>query len=196
MKRLLPAVGVAVACAFSAARAQDCAANVPEPRAGWTRIEVAPSADSALQPVVRLVCQGCKPEVTIILSAGPAPPSLIRVPIDDKAGLDWAKAVVDDEAQQAALLESVLSAERRASSGCIVEGRVNGVAELGGMGMIGTAFRAECRPQPGKLSGEYYSGYDGRCVYQARIVWPGGEGLDAGTGSRVVHLLRTVRWAP
>jgi hypothetical protein len=47
---------------------------------------------------------------------------------------------------------------------------VTGVAEIGNLGMIGTAIRAACA-QNVTLSGEFYSGYDGACQYQVQLVW-------------------------
>jgi hypothetical protein len=88
-----------------------------------------------------LVCRGCQPEVSMLLTAGPASSNM---PLGDKTGMDWARAVYADPANREGL--------RRARW----HGR--------------HGIRGACA-QDATLSGEFYSGYDGACQYQVQVVW-------------------------
>jgi len=104
----------------------------------------------------------------MLLSAGPAPTNM---PLGNRTGLDWARAVYADPGSREGLLQSVLRSEFSTSPGCRLEGGVTGVAEIGNLGMVGTAIRAACAQNTVTLSGEFYSGYDGACLYQVQVVW-------------------------
>lgn len=131
----------------------------------------------------------------MMLTAGPASPALQALPIGRKVGMEWARAVVDDPANREGFRESVLRSELRSSPGCRLQGTVTGVAEVGNMGMVGTALQAECARAPTKLSGEFYSGYDGACQYQVQIVWwPGVVPLSPEGRAAVRELLKTIRF--
>ena len=70
---------------------------------------------------------------------------------------------------------------------------MTGVAEIGNLGMIGTAIRATCAENV-TLSGEFYSGYDGACQYQVQLVWgPGIVELSPQARETVRKLLTSVR---
>ena len=125
----------------------------------------------------------------MLLTAGPASPALQTMPvIGKKSGMDWAKAVVEDPANREGFRESVLRSELRSSPGCSLQGTVTGVAEIGNMGAIGTAIQAECAQAPTKLSGEFYSAYDGTCEYQVQLV--GSAEGPAGAAQRLSVPLR------
>ncbi len=132
----------------------------------------------------------------MLLTAGPASPALQTMPvIGRKTSMDWAKAVVEDPANREGLRESVLRSELRSSPGCRLQGAVTGVTEVGNMGMVGTAVRGECLQGSVKLSGEFYSGYDGTCEYQVQLVWGPGFVPLSPEGRAAVHaILKTVRF--
>ena len=107
--------------------------------------------------------------------------------------MDWARAVYADPANREGFRRSVLRSELRASPGCGLEGAVTGVAEIGNLGMIGTAIRAACAENI-TLSGEFYSGYDGACQYQVQLVWgPANAELLPQARETVRKLLSSVR---
>ena len=106
--------------------------------------------------------------------------------------MDWARAVYADPANREGFRRSVLRSELRSSPGCQLEGAVTGVAEIGNLGMIGTAIRAACA-QNLTLSGEFYSGYDGACQYQVQLVWgPANTELSPQARETARKLLRSV----
>jgi hypothetical protein len=63
----------------------------------------------------QLVCRGCQPEGSMLLTAGPASPNM---PLGDRTGMDWARAVYADPANREGFRRSVLRSELRASPGC------------------------------------------------------------------------------
>lgn len=155
----------------STAMAQACVATVQSPDAAWA---AAPSDDShpnaALRLVSHLTCHGCQPVVSVLVAAGRASPSM---PLADKTGMDWARAVYDDPANREGLRRSVLRSELRSSPGCRLDGTVSGATEIGNLGMVGMDIRAACAENV-TLSGEFYSGYDGACLYQVQVAWGSG----------------------
>jgi len=162
------ATAVALLAWSAAATAQDCIATV-QPDVAWgARPDDSSHPHAALKIMSRLVCRGCQPEVSMLLSAGPAPTNM---PLGNRTGLDWARAVYADPGSREGLLQSVLRSEFSTSPGCRLEGGVTGVAEIGNLGMVGTAIRAACAQNTVTLSGEFYSGYDGACLYQVQVVW-------------------------
>ena len=104
----------------------------------------------------------------MLLSAGPAPANM---PLGNRAGMDWARAVSADPGSREGLQQSVLRSDLSSSPGCRLEGGVTGVAEIGNLGMVGTAIRAACAQNTVTASGEFYSGYDGACLYQVQVMW-------------------------
>ena len=192
---MMRASGLATAVALlawsAAATAQDCIATV-QPDVAWgARPDDSSHPHAALKIMSRLVCRGCQPEVSMLLSAGPAPTNM---PLGNRTGLDWARAVYADPGSREGLLQSVLRSEFSTSPGCRLEGGVTGVAEIGNLGMIGTAIRAAC-PQNVTLSGEFYSGYDGACQYQVQLVWgPANTELSPQARATVGKLLKSVRF--
>ena len=106
--------------------------------------------------------------------------------------MDWARAVYADPSNREGFRRSVLRSELRSSPGCGLEGAVTGVAEIGNLGMIGTAIRATCAENV-TLSGEFYSGYDGVCQYQVQLMWgPANTELSQRTRETVRKLLTSV----
>lgn len=180
------------------AQGQQCTASAQAPDATWSAAPPgATTRDHAgFAIMTHLRCLGCKPEVSMLLTAGPASPALQTMPvIGKKSGMDWAKAVVEDPANREGFRESVLRSELRSSPGCRLQGTVTGVAEIGNMGAIGTAIQAECAQAPTKLSGEFYSAYDGTCEYQVQLVWgPGFVPLSPEGRAALTALLKTVRF--
>ena len=169
MVRAASLVAVAGMLAWStAATAQTCIATV-QPDVAWG---ASPNDNSlphaALKIMSHLTCRGCQPEVSMLLTAGPASPNM---PLGERTGMDWARAVYADPGSLDGLLQSVLRSELRSSPGCRLEGGVTGVAEIGNLGMVGTAIRAACAQSTVTLSGEFYSGYDGACLYQVQVMW-------------------------
>jgi hypothetical protein len=151
--------------------AQECVATVQSPDPAWGATPSDGShPNAALRLVSHLICRGCRPVVSVLLAAGRASPNM---PLADKTGMDWARAVHDDPANREGLRRSVLRSELRSSPGCRLDGEVTGVAEIGNLGMVGMAIRAACG-QDVTMSGEFYSGYDGACVYQVQVVWGSG----------------------
>lgn len=170
--------------------AQHCVVTV-QPDIAWG---ASPNDNShpsaALRIMSHLVCRGCQPEVSMLLTTGPASPN---TPLGDKTGMDWARAVYADPGSREGLLQSVLRSELRSSPGCRLEGGVTGVAEIGNLGMVGTAIRAACAQNNVTLSGEFYSGYDGVCLYQVQVVWgPANAELSPQARETVRKLLRSV----
>ncbi len=191
------AVSIAFLGWATAALGQECIASAQAPDATWSAAPPSPVTlpDARLKIMTHLHCLGCKPEVSMLLTAGPASPALQTMPIGRKVGTDWARAVVEDPANREGLRESVLRSELRSSPGCRLQGAVTGVAEVGNMGMVGTALQAECAQAPTKLSGEFYSGYDGTCEYQVQLVWGPGFVPLSPEGRAAVHaILKTVRF--
>jgi hypothetical protein len=170
--------------------AQECIATA-QPDVAWgARPSDNSHPNSAFKIMSHLVCRSCQPEVSMLLTVGPASPNM---PLGDKTGMDWARAVYADPANREGFRRSVLHSELRASPGCGLEGAVTGVAEIGNLGMIGTAIRATC-PQNVTLSGEFYSGYDGACQYQVQLVWgPANTELSLQARETVRKLLTSVR---
>ena len=192
MVRASGSAAVAGLLAWSAAAtAQECVATV-QPDVAWgARPSDNSHPNSAFKIMGHLVCRGCQPEVSMLLTAGPASPNM---PQGDKTGMDWARAVYADPANREGFRRSVLRSELRASPGCGLEGAVTGVAEIGNLGMIGTAIRAACA-QNVTLSGEFYSGYDGACQYQVQVVWgPANTELAPQARETVRKLLRSVHF--
>jgi len=63
------------------------------------------------------------------------------------------------------------------------------------MGTVATAIQAECAQGSVKLSGEFYSAYDGTCEYQVQLVWgPGFVPLSPEGRAALTELLKTVRF--
>jgi hypothetical protein len=173
------------------ATAQECAATVQPDIAWGARPDDSSRPHAALTIMSRLVCRGCQPEVSMLLSAGPAP---VSMPLRDRTGIDWAGAVYADPGSREGLLQSVLRSELSSSPGCRLEGAVTGVAEIGNLGMVGTVIRAACAQNTVTLSGEFYSGYDGACLYQIQVVWgPANTELSPQARETVRKLLRSVR---
>jgi hypothetical protein len=193
MVRAAGSGAVAALLAWSTmATAQDCIATV-QPDVAWgARPDDSSHPHAAPKIMSRLVCRGCQPEVTMVLWAGPAPANM---PVGDRTGMDWARAVHADPANREGLLQSVLRSALSSSPGCRLEGGVTGVAEIGNLGMVGTAIRAACAPNNATLSGEFYSGYDGACLYQVQVAWaPAGTELSPQARETVRKLLRSVRF--
>jgi hypothetical protein len=170
--------------------AQACVATM-QPDVAWgARPSDNSHPNSAFKIMGQLVCRGCQPEVSMLLTAGPASPNM---PLGDRTGMDWARAVYADPANREGFRRSVLRSELRSSPGCQLEGVVTGVAQIGNLGMIGTAIRAAC-PQNVTLSGEFYSGYDGACQYQVQLVWgPANTELSSQARETVRKLLTSAR---
>lgn len=178
------------------ARAQDCIASAQAPDAVWTAAPFNAAGGAPLKIMTHLRCLGCKPEVSMQLSAGPAQPALKNMPVlGQKAGIEWARAVVEDPAQREGFRESVMRSELHTSPGCRIEGRVSGVTEIGGFGLVVTDMQAECQQPPTPLSAEFYSGYDGQCMYQVQLVWgPGLVPLSPEGRSAVLALFKSLRF--
>ena len=191
MARASGLAAVAGMLAWSAtATAQECIATV-QPDVAWgARPSDSSHPNSAFKIMSQLVCRGCQPEVSMLLTAGPASPNM---PLGDRTGMEWARAVYADPANREGFRRSVLRSELRSSPGCGLEGVVTGVAEIGNLGMIGTAIRATCAENV-TLSGEFYSGYDGACQYQVQLVWgPANAELSPQARETVRKLLSSVR---
>ena len=173
------------------ATAQECIATVHPDVAWGARPSDNSHPNAALKIMSHVVCRGCQPEVSMLLAAGPASPNM---PLGDRTGMDWARAVYADPPNREGFRRSVLRSELRSSPGCQLEGAVTGVAEIGTLGMIGTAIRAACAPNNVTLSGEFYSGYDGACQYQVQLVWgPANTELSPQARETVGKLLSSVR---
>ena len=186
------AVSAALLAWSATATAQDCVATV-QPDVAWgARPDDGSLPHAALKIMSRLVCRGCQPEVSMLLTAGPASANM---PLGDKTGMDWARAVYADPGSREGLLQSVLRSEVSTSPGCRLEGGVTGVAEIGNLGMVGTAIRAACAQNTVTLSGEFYSGYDGACLYQVQVLWgPANAELSPQARETVRKLLRSVHF--
>ena len=132
----------------------------------------------------------------MLLTAGPASPALKTMPvIGQKTGIEWARAVAEDPAQREGFLQSVLRSELHSSPGCRLQGRVGGVTEIGGFGLIRTDIQAECAQQPTLLSAEFYSGYDGQCMYRVQLIWgPGFVALSPEGREAVQSLFKSIRF--
>ena len=169
----LAALFAALLIGSSGAVAQECTASAQAPDGVWTTAPNGNTLSSApLQIMTHLRCLGCKPEVAMLLTAGPASPALktMRV-IGQKTGIEWARAVAEDPAQREGFLQSVLRSELNSSPGCRLQGQVGGITEIGGFGLIRIDIHAECVQQPTLLSAEFYSAYDGQCMYQVQLIW-------------------------
>lgn len=177
------------------AAAQDCTASMQGPDALWASVPIDSAQPGApLKTLGHLRCLGCGLDLSVQLAAGPAAPALRSMPIGRLSGRAWAQAVVDDPAQREGFLQSVLRSESRTSPGCTLRGRVAGIAELGGFGLIRTEIQAECASQPALLAGEFYSGYDGQCQYQLQAIWgPGFQALSPQGRYALQSLLSSVR---
>lgn len=173
------------------ATAQECVASVQPDIAWGARPSDNSHPNAALKIMSHLVCRGCQPEVSMLLTAGPASPNM---PLGDRTGMNWARAVYADPANQEGFRRSVLRSELSSSPGCQLDGAVTGVAEIGNLGMIGTSIRATCAPNT-TLSGEFYSGYDGACLYQVQLVWaPGGVELSPQSREAARKLMGSIRF--
>ena len=174
------------------ATAQDCVATVQPDIAWGARHDDSSHPHAALKIMSRLVCRGCQPEVSMLLAAGPAPSNM---PLANRTGIDWARAVYADAGSREGLLQSVLRSELGSSPGCRLEGGVTGVAEIGNLGMVRTAIRAACAQNTVTLSGEFYSGYDGACLYRVQLVWgPADTELSPQAREAARKLLQSIRF--
>ena len=172
--------------------AQDCVATVQPDIAWGARPDDSSHPHAALKIMSHLTCRGCQPEVSMLLSAGPAPANM---PLGNRTGLDWARAVYADAGSREGLLQSVLRSELSTSPGCRLEGGVTGVAEIGNLGMVSTAIRAACSQNTVTASGEFYSGYDGACLYQVQVMWgPANAELSPKARETVRKLLGSIRF--
>src|SRR5512139_367115 len=97
---------------FADATAQDCVATVRPDVAWGARPSDNSHPNAALRIMGHLVCRGCQPEVSMLLTAGPAAPNM---PLGDRTGMDWARAVYADPANREGLRQSVLRSELRSS---------------------------------------------------------------------------------
>jgi hypothetical protein len=174
----------------TAAGAQPCVATAQSPDVTWGATPDDNShPNSVFKIMSHLICRGCQPEVSMLLTAGPAPANM---PLGDRTGTDWARSVYADPANREGLRRSVLRSELRSSPGCRMEGQVTGVAEIGNLGMVGMAIHAACG-QSIALSGEFYLGYDGACRYQVQLVWGAGVAeLSPQTRDAVRKLLKSI----
>lgn len=175
--------------------APDCTVVGPAPDALWA---VAPVEDkqpnAPLKVISHLRCLGCGMDLSMLLTAGPVSPAFRSLPIGQKSGRLWAEVVVADPAQREDFLRSVLRSETRSSPGCSLRGRVDGIAQVGNLGMIRTEIHADCAQQPAMLTGEFYSGYDAGCLYQVQFVWgPGFQALSPQGRYAIQSLLSSVR---
>jgi hypothetical protein len=175
-----------------AALSQTCAATVPSHSAQWVPApEARSSPDAALRIMTHLRCLSCAPQVSMALTAGPAPRDM---PLGQKTGRDWAQAVYDDPANREGLRRSVLRSALHSAPGCRMQGGVTGVAQIGNLGMVGTRIAAECAGGY-VAAGELYSGYDGACQYQVQLVWgPGIQELSPQAREAVQKLLDGIRF--
>ena len=132
----------------------------------------------------------------MLLMAGPASPALKTMPvIGQKTGIEWARAVAEDPAQREGFLQSVLRSELNSSPGCRLQGQVGGITEIGGFGLIRIDIHAECVQQPTLLSAEFYSGYDGQCMYRVQLIWgPGFVALSPEGREAVQSLFKSIRF--
>jgi len=179
------------------AEAQECVASLSSLPAGWSAVPIgAQPAGAALERFIEVACRDCKPVIAATVSAGPAPSTFRNRPIGQKAGREFADAVVSDTAERLGFLESVLRSERMASPGCTIDGQVEGVAMATALPTIITNIRAECSKSPAKVSGVFYSGYDGRCLYQAQVTWSPWIDLSIEDREHVLKLLKALRFGP
>ncbi|CAN5862945.1 hypothetical protein BH11PSE3_BH11PSE3_06120 [soil metagenome] len=192
-----PALLLALLLAWSTqVEAQQCTAGGPGPDALWA---VAPIDDTQaaapLKVMNHLRCLGCGQDLSMLLAAGPASAAFRNSPIGQKTGRAWAEAVVEDPGQRDGFLRGLLRSDTRSSPGCSLQGSVGGIVEVGELSMIRTEIHAECTPQPTLQSGEFYSGYDGRCLYQVQFVWgPGFQALSPQGHYALQSLLKSVRF--
>jgi hypothetical protein len=112
------------------------------------------------------------------------------MPLGDKTGMDWGRAVYADPANREGFRRSVLRSELRSSPGCGLEGAVTGVAEA----RHDRHGHPRTCAQNVTLSGEFYSGYDGACQYQVQLVWaPANVELSPQARETMRKLLSSVR---
>ena len=190
---VVSAAVAALLAASSAAVAQECTASVTSPAAVWATMpdSAAGHPDAPLKVLTHLVCRSCSPQVSMELSAGAAR----ALPLGQLTGMAWARAVYDSPANREGFRQSVLRSELRSSPGCRLDGTVTGVAAIGNLGMVGTRIDAACANGSAVLSGEFYSGYDGTCLYQVQLIWgPGRVELSTQGRDAVRQLLKAIQF--
>jgi hypothetical protein len=102
------------------------------------------------------------------------------MPLGDKTGMDWGRAVYADPANREGFRRSVLRSELRSSPGCGLEGAVTGVAEA----RHDRHGHPRTCAQNVTLSGEFYSGYDVACQYQVQLILGAGQRRALAAGAR------------
>jgi hypothetical protein len=115
--------------------------------------------------------------IVVEVFAGAASARFRSMPLGRKTGTDFAEAVISDDQERSDFLDGTLADERLSSPGCVMDGRIDGVSQIGAMGMIVANMRAECDHVPEKLRAVFFSGYDGLCLYRDRVMWLGWAGL-------------------
>jgi hypothetical protein len=194
MNRFLLCLVALLVGGSSAGRAQSCTASLPDPGAPWIKHPVSEYGDARVKQVAHVVCRSCKPEVAMIVSAGPMQKPKSPSMFDGKTGAEFAKTIYDDPTLRTVFLDDLMRAEQQKAPGCSVLGDINGVTEIGGLGMLAFGLRAQCPNQAQPISAEYYGGFDGSCEFVAKVFWLGGQPLDGDSKAQVQRILRSVRW--
>jgi hypothetical protein len=194
MNRFALVLAAAIVAGGAGAAAQNCTATLPDPGAPWTKHPVSEYADARVKQMAHVVCRGCRPEVAVIVSAGPMQKPKSPSTFDGKTGAEFAKTIYADPTLRTVFLEDLMRAEQQKAPGCSVLGDVTGLTEIGGLGMLTVSLRAQCPRPPEPISAEYYGGYDGSCEFVAKVFWLGGQPLDGDSKAQAQRVLRTVQW--
>jgi hypothetical protein len=179
------------------ASGQECRAGLQSQPPSWSALQTKTQTDTARMKLFTVIsCEHCDPVTVIEVFAGAASASFRSMPLTQKIGIDFAEAVVSDDRERSDFLDTTLAAERQSSPGCVMDGQINGVLKIGAMGLIVTNMRVECDHAPHKLRAAFLSGYDGRCLYKIRVIWPGWAGLSEGAQDQVLEVLDQIRFGP
>jgi hypothetical protein len=183
-------VGVAAPAAC-----QECQASLQSHPPAWSALQTKKQPDTAqMKLFIEVDCRDCDPMIVVEVFAGAASARFRSMPLGRKTGTDFAEAVISDDQERSDFLDGTLAAERLLSAGCVMDGRIDGVSQIGGMGMIVANMRAECDHVPEKLRAVFFSGYDGLCLYRVRVMWLGWAGLSINAQDQVLALLDQIRF--
>lgn len=173
---------------------QPCQASLDGYPDGWRPLQLPAGSATAMRLDVQAACDACKSPVFAEIFAGYASSRFRSMPAAQKTGLAFARSITSEAPLRAAFLADLIEIERRSSPGCEIDGQVDGVAEIGGLGTIVASLIAECDQAPGRIRASHFSGFDGQCQYRIRIMWAGWSPLAPQEQDRVEAFLGRIRF--
>ncbi|WP_421996584.1 hypothetical protein [Reyranella sp.] len=177
-------LALAISLTGGTAAGQTCPVGLGGLPAGWSEVPVTIRSTTPILGAGRqLRCDGCTPQVTAIIAAGPRPGAF------PKTGLAWAQEGATAPQARAQLLSGILSAVRARSPECIVTGELDGVSTTSALAFITATTSLRCLPEQSEATQLSYVAYDGRCLYDVVFAWKGPAALANHVRGRAHDLL-------